>query len=100
MTPTDTKAKPAHPDGASSGSGSKRRWPLERLLFLMAGTMTALSAVLAVLVSPLFLLLTGFVALNELAFVTLGNCPSSWLLRRHFGFRGAGEGCIEGSQTP
>lgn len=70
-----------------------RRWPLERFLFLLAGTMTALSAVLTVLVSPWFLLLTGFVAINQLAFVTLGDCPSSWLLRRHLGFRGAGEGC-------
>lgn len=61
---------------------SAPRWPLERVLFLMAGTMTGLSALLAALVSPWFLLLTGFVALNQLAFVTLGNCPSSWMLRR------------------
>ena len=67
------------------------RWPLERVLFLMAGTMTALSAVLAAFVSPWFLLLTGFVAVNQLAFVALGNCPSSWLLRRYAGLKGAGE---------
>lgn len=66
-------------------------WPLERVLFLMAGTMTGLSAALSALVSPWFLLLTGFVALNQLAFVAFGNCPSSWLLRRYFGLRGAGE---------
>jgi hypothetical protein len=66
-------------------------WPLERVLFLMAGTMTGLSAVLAAAVSPWFLLLTGFVAINQLAFVALGNCPSSWVLRRHFGFRSASE---------
>ena len=69
----------------------KRRWPLERVLFLMAGTMTGLSALLAAFVSPWFLLLTGFVAINQLAFVTLGNCPSSWVLRRYLGFRGASE---------
>lgn len=57
----------------------------------MAGTMTALSAVLAAAVSPWFLLLTGFVAINQLAFVTLGNCPSSWVLRRYLGFRSASE---------
>jgi hypothetical protein len=68
-----------------------RPWPLERVLFLMAGTMTGLSALLAVLVSPWFLLLTGFVALNQLAFVAFGNCPSSLLLRRYAGLRGAGE---------
>jgi hypothetical protein len=57
----------------------------------MAGTMTGLSALLSALVSPWFLLLTGFVALNQLALVAFGNCPSSWVLRRYFGLRGAGE---------
>lgn len=64
-------------------------WPLERILFLMAGTMTALSALLAALVSPWFLLLTGFVAANQLAFVAFGNCPSSLVLRRYFGVKDA-----------
>ena len=45
----------------------------------MAGTMTALSAILSAVVSPWFLLLTGFVAANQLAFVAFGNCPSSWV---------------------
>lgn len=67
------------------------KWTLERILFLMAGTMTGLSALLAVLVSPWFLLLAGFVAINQLAFVAFGNCPSSLLLRRYAGVRGAGE---------
>lgn len=66
-------------------------WPLERILFAMAGTMTGLSALLSALVSPWFLLLTGFVAANQLAFVAFGNCPSSWALRRFFGVKGAGE---------
>jgi len=79
------------PVSPSPAQGDERRWPLERVLFLMAGTMTALSAVLSALVSPWFLLLTGFVAANQLAFVTFGNCPSSWLLRRYAGLRGAGE---------
>jgi hypothetical protein len=61
------------------------------VLFLMAGTMTGLSALLAALISPWFLLLTGFVAINQLAFVMLGNCPSSWVLRRYLGFRSASE---------
>jgi hypothetical protein len=42
-------------------------------------------------VSPWFLLLTGFVAVNQLAFVAFGNCPSSLLLRRYAGLKGAGE---------
>lgn len=72
-------------------SRAASNWPLERVLFLMAGTMTGVSAALSALVSPWFLLLTGFVALNQLAFVAFGNCPSSWLLRRYLGLRGAGE---------
>ncbi|HEU4907073.1 MAG TPA: DUF2892 domain-containing protein [Solirubrobacterales bacterium] len=65
------------------------QWPLERILFLMAGTMTGISALLAALVSPWFLLLTGFVAANQLAYVAFGNCPTSLLLRR----LGAQAGC-------
>ncbi len=73
----------------SSPQRSTLRWPLERVLFLMAGTMTGLSAVLSALVSPWFLLLTGFVAANQLAFVVFGNCPSSWVLRHRFGVKAA-----------
>jgi hypothetical protein len=69
--------------------GRRGAWPLERILFLMAGTMTALSALLSAFVSPWFLLLTGFVAANQLAFVAFGNCPSSWVLRRYFGVKAA-----------
>jgi hypothetical protein len=63
---------------------SWRGWPLERILFALAGTMTGLSAVLSALVSPWFLLLTGFVAFNQLLFVSLGNCPASLILRHVF----------------
>lgn len=54
----------------------------QRTLFAMAGTLTGLSALLAATVSPWFLLVTGFVALNQLAFATLGACPASLILRR------------------
>jgi predicted signal transduction protein with EAL and GGDEF domain len=63
-----------------------RSWPLERVLFLLAGTMTLLSAALAALLTPWFLLLTAFVGANQLAYVAFGNCPSSWLLQRFLGF--------------
>ena len=63
-----------------------RAWPLERALFLLGGAMTGLSALLAATVSPWFLLLTGFVALNQLAFATLGFCGASLILTRLFGF--------------
>ena len=69
---------------AGSASQGPARWPLERVLFLIAGTMTGLSAVLAALVSPWFLLLTGFVAFNQLLYVAVGACPASLVLR-HFG---------------
>jgi hypothetical protein len=72
-------------------SRGARGWPLERVLFLMAGAMTGISAILSAVVSPWFLLLTGFVAINQLAFVAFGNCPSSWLMRRYAGLRGAAE---------
>lgn len=72
---------------ANGASTARRQWPLERVLFLLAGAMTLLSALLAALVSPWFLLLTAFVGANQLAYVAFGNCPSSWLLQRHLGFQ-------------
>ena len=59
-----------------------RRWPLERALFLLAGTVTLTSAILAAVVSPWFLLLTAFVALSQWAYVAVGACPASILLER------------------
>lgn len=58
-------------------------WPLERILFAMAGTMTLVSAALAAFVSPWFLLLTAFVGINQWLYVTVHNCPASLLLGRH-----------------
>jgi hypothetical protein len=58
------------------------RWPLDRVLFALAGTMTLLSVVLAVIVSPWFLLLTAFVGVNQWLYVTVGNCPASLFFRK------------------
>jgi hypothetical protein len=58
------------------------RWPLERVLFALAGTMTLVSAALAAVVSPWFLLLTAFVGINQWLYVTVGACPASIVLRR------------------
>ena len=63
----------------------RRRWPLERVLFLLAGTMTLVSVSLAMLVSPWFLLLTAFVGLNQWLFVGVGACPTSMALERWLG---------------
>ena len=68
------------------------RWPLERALFLLAGTVTLASAALAAFVSPWFLLLTTFVALSQWAYVAFGACPASVVLTRVFGFR---KGCVQ-----
>jgi hypothetical protein len=57
-------------------------WPLERILFALAGTMTLLSALLAATVSPWFLLLTAFVGINQWLYVRFGNCPASLVLGR------------------
>ena len=67
-----------------------RRWPLERVLFGLAGSMTLLSALLATLVSPWFLLLTVFVGLNQWLFVGAGACPASLVLERVLGIE---KGC-------
>ncbi len=66
-------------------SPARTRWPLERVLFALAGTMTLLSAGLGAFVSPWFLLLTAFVGVNQWLFVTVGACPASLLLGKAFG---------------
>jgi hypothetical protein len=58
------------------------RWPLERVLFAMAGTMAIISALLAAVVSPWFLLLTAFVGLSQWAYVLVRACPASLVLQR------------------
>ena len=68
---------------------SRSKWPLERALFLMAGTMTILSAVLAAVFSPWFLLLTAFVGLNQLLYVAAGACPASLIIGRTCGLKSA-----------
>lgn len=60
-------------------------WSLERVLFAIAGTVTVLSAALAAVVSPWFLLLTAFVGVNQWLFVLFGACPTSLVLTRAFG---------------
>ena len=62
-------------------------WPLERALFAIAGTVTLLSAALALTLSPWFLLLTAFVDVNQWLFVVAGACPVSFVLTRVFGLR-------------
>lgn len=58
------------------------RWPLERVLFAIAGSVVLVSVLLAVLVSGWFLLLTAFVGINQWLFVLFGDCPMSLFLTR------------------
>jgi hypothetical protein len=65
------------------------RWPLERALFALAGTVTLLSAALGAFASKWFLLLAAFVGVSEWLYVTVGACPASIVLRRACGLRSA-----------
>ena len=71
------------------GCNPRPGWPLERVLFGLAGTMTLVSAALATIVSPWFLLLTAFVGLNQWLYVVVGACPASLVIGRVFGLRSA-----------
>ncbi len=69
------------PAADESGTGDSR-WPLERVLFALAGTVTLISALVAALMSRWFLLLTAFVGFNQWLYVLFGACPASLILRR------------------
>jgi Protein of unknown function (DUF2892) len=60
------------------------RWPLERVLFALAGTVVLLSVALIALVSPWFLILTAFVGVNLWLDVLVGACPASLIVKRVF----------------
>jgi hypothetical protein len=64
-------------------------WPLERVLFALAGTVTLVSALLSATLSPWFLLLTAFVGVNQWLYVAAGACPASLILSRLFALRSA-----------
>jgi len=65
-----------------------RGWYLERVLFALAGSVTLASVVLAVAVSPWFLIFTVVVGASQWAYVLVGDCPTSLILRRFTGLRG------------
>jgi hypothetical protein len=64
------------------GGGKLNRWPLERVLFAAAGTMTLASVALGAFVSPWWLLLTAFVGVSQWLYVTVGECPASLAIER------------------
>jgi hypothetical protein len=78
------------PRRVADGSRHWAGWPLERVLFAMAGTVTLVSAALAAAISPWWLLLSAFAGVNQLAFVIVGDCAASLVLRRVFGLERGG----------
>ena len=81
-----TAATCSRPASGPTAAGDSR-WPLERVLFALAGTVTLLAAGLAAFVSPWFLLLTAFVGVNQWLYVLFGACPASLVLSRVFSLR-------------
>ena len=69
-------------------------WPLERVLFALAGTILIIATILAATVSPWFLLLTGFVGLNQLLYASVGVCGASLILGK---FTKARPACATGA---
>lgn len=57
-------------------------WPLQRILFLLAGLVTLTGVTLAVTVSTWFLLLPAMAGANQLLMVVVGWCPMSLVLTR------------------
>jgi hypothetical protein len=85
QAPTDTERT----DDAAADRAPSSAWPLERVLFALAGTVTLASAALAAAVSPWFLLLTALVGVNQWLYVLVGACPASIVLRRTCHLRSA-----------
>jgi hypothetical protein len=70
-------------------STTTRRWPLERVLFALAGSVTLITAVLAATVSPWFLVMTAFTGISQWLYVLFGACPASVVVRRVWGLQSA-----------
>ena len=70
-------------------SPSPTGWPLERVLFALAGSMTLIAVALSALVSKWFLLLAVLVGVNQWLYVLFGACPASIVLRRTCKLRSA-----------
>jgi hypothetical protein len=62
-------------------------WPLERVLFAMAGSVSLIGVLLSAFVSTWFLLLVAFVALSQWTYVVTGSCPASFVLMKAFGIK-------------
>jgi len=59
-----------------------QKWPLERVLFALAGTVGVTSGLLTILVSRWFALLAVLAGANQWLYALTGSCPASLILRR------------------
>ena len=59
-----------------------QKWPLERVLFALAGTVGVTSGLLTILVSRWFALLALLAGANQWLYALTGSCPASLILRR------------------
>jgi hypothetical protein len=57
----------------------------------MAGTVSLVGGLLALLASPWFALLPVLAGINQWLFVTIGACPASYILSRATSLRSAAE---------
>ncbi|UAK31407.1 DUF2892 domain-containing protein [Nocardia asteroides] len=57
-------------------------WSIARVVPLLAGTFVLISALLAAMFSPWWLIFTGLVGANLLLYSAVGWCPVTLLLRR------------------
>lgn len=87
MTRTGPDAGSAATACAAERLAGRRGWPVERVLFAMAGTVVLIAAALSAFLSPWFLLLAAFVGLNQWLYVITGACPASIVLTRVFGLQ-------------
>jgi hypothetical protein len=55
---------------------------VERAIYVLAGSLVLVGTILAVLVSPWFLIVTGFVGANLLQSAFTGFCPAEKIFRR------------------
>jgi hypothetical protein len=67
---------------AAPACAARREWPMQRILFLLAGTVTLIGLLLSVTISRGFLVIPGLVGANQLLMVATGWCPMSLLLAR------------------